>query len=267
MSSSTQRTAQQPPAALENGRVADRFFAIAHDAWSARPYLRADQLAVGLSAGLLAELMLGGFLTLTPGGTLRPALPHPTTAPSDATTDRVLRLVRAEPWGLARMWLEFLSRSARGRVVDRLAGAGVLWRTPSRRGPYPRRSWYPAVPEVVAAEPRRLANRLALAESSASHTAVLFRTEPQPAGASDHSRRSVEQRQAIRDAVRSTLTTADLVLAALVDRTGLARTADRVSPVSLAAPYWLWEAVPPPYQRLVGHAQHAIETAPRRHLG
>lgn len=260
MSETTQRITGRPAATLVTVRVADRFFALAHDAYSGRSYLPAGHLAFGLATGLVAELMLGGSVVLGPDGTLRPAQAAGVLA--DAAGDRVLRLVRAESWAPVRLWLDFLARTARDRVVDRLVGDGVLWAEPRRRGPRPQRAWYPAVPALLEAEAGRLGGLLAAADRAVTCADEAFRADRQvPAGGSDRPRPFPEQRRAARGAARAVMADADLVLAALVDVTGLARTAGRGAPVSLAVPHWLWDAVPHPYHQLVAHTQYAIGTS------
>jgi len=123
------------------GRLGDELYLVAHDDVTGRPRLHPRAAALGVAAGLLAELMLGGQLTAGPDATLAAAADAP--APGDALAARVLARVAAErePLGI-RDWLAFLARTAGTDVASRLAQAGYLEAVPAR-WPLGRDRWIP----------------------------------------------------------------------------------------------------------------------------
>jgi Golgi phosphoprotein 3 (GPP34) len=124
------------------GRLADELYLAAHDDVTGKPRLHPRAVALGIAAGLLAELMLGGQLTVARGGTLAAVPDAP--APGDALAARVLARVAAErePLGM-RDWLAFLARTAAAEVAGRLERAGYLEPVPVR-WPLGRDRWVPA---------------------------------------------------------------------------------------------------------------------------
>lgn len=123
--------------------LADDLFRVAHDD-SGRPLLHRDVAKRGLSAAVLAELLLAGYATIH-HGTL---MPIRADDPFDAIAAAVMRQLRAEREELAvRDWLMFLAtvelagrdmydqvghRLERGRHVEREA-PGLLGRAVLRR--------------------------------------------------------------------------------------------------------------------------------------
>jgi hypothetical protein len=123
------------------GRLADDLWLMAHHEASGKPYLQPRALGICLAAGLLAELVLAGSISLAP-----PAAVVVTTGmrPDDALARDVLRCVRSEPEPRpVRDWLLFLARSAAGDVAVRLEHARYLVRA-GRRIPGGTGRWRPA---------------------------------------------------------------------------------------------------------------------------
>lgn len=112
--------------------LADDFWRIAHDEHTGRPRLRDENAALGLAAGLLAELMTSGNLVSHQGG-LVVLTAHPPECP---TAHMVLAEIRTEQQRFGHpldTWLRYLARTSRQRVAERMARGGhVLPET--RRG-------------------------------------------------------------------------------------------------------------------------------------
>ncbi len=113
------------------GRVGDDLYLVAHDDRSGKPQLPKRQLGLGLAAGLLAELMLGGSICLqqahvaVAAGARRPGHEEPLAG-------RVRGLIAAEPdLYPVRDWLRLLAQTATRDIADRLTEAGYLTRTRS----------------------------------------------------------------------------------------------------------------------------------------
>jgi hypothetical protein len=145
------------------GRVADDLFLMAHDDRSGRPLLAARPLGLGVAAGLLAELMLGGQPAIRVGhdGTLRISV---NVSAAVVSGHPLLRQIDLEPWfHPVPDWLAFLSRGAVRDVGIRLEEAGYLTRASRRLPGRPTRlvpadaSWaFAPVSRVAAAlDPRR----------------------------------------------------------------------------------------------------------------
>jgi Golgi phosphoprotein 3 (GPP34) len=128
--------------------VADDLYLIAHDSVSGGARLHSAAVDLGLAAGLLGELLLAGLATME-GGLLtavdvRPAAPANLATRSPAPeamplTRQVWNEMFREPWRHPpRTWLTVLAPGAQQRVVERLAAAGHVTVTRSRRGAPPR---------------------------------------------------------------------------------------------------------------------------------
>lgn len=132
--------ARARPALTGTGRLADDLYLIAHDDRSGRPYLQPRAAGLGLSAALLAELMLAGAVTVTADGLVRTGGP----APADELSRFILGLLAAEhdSHQLAG-WLAFLAADSAAGVAARLAGSGYLVRT-AARWPWRGERWAPA---------------------------------------------------------------------------------------------------------------------------
>jgi amino acid transporter len=114
------------------GRVGDDLYLVAHDDRTGKAQVPKRQLGLGLAAGLLAELMLGGSVCLRQGyvavavGARRPGHEEPLAG-------RVRDLISAEPdLYPVRDWLRLLAQTAARDIADRLAEAGYLTRAGSR---------------------------------------------------------------------------------------------------------------------------------------
>jgi hypothetical protein len=126
------------------GLVADDLFLLGHDDRSGRPLLQSRALGTGLAGGLLADLMLAGFIGLRPDGTVVITWDTPRAV---VARHPVLRQVAAEPGPQpARSWLRFLAPAASRDVAWRLAEAGYLEQVASRV-PWGRGVWVPVNPD------------------------------------------------------------------------------------------------------------------------
>jgi hypothetical protein len=124
------------------GRLGDELYLVAHDDVTGKLRLHSRAVALGVAAGLLAELMLGGQLVAGAAGTLVAVKDAP--APGGALATRILAQVAAErePLGM-RDWLAFLAQGSLADVAARLAQAGYLEAVPAR-WPRGRDRWVPA---------------------------------------------------------------------------------------------------------------------------
>ncbi|WP_328348604.1 GOLPH3/VPS74 family protein [Micromonospora sp. NBC_00421] len=110
--------------------VADEFFLIAHNDNRGKAKLHPSATGLGLAAGLLAELILFGQITVS-GGMVAVIDRRP---PADALAHTVLdQLIGESQHQAVRTWLSFLSQSSTTSVGERLARAGVLRRQENRR--------------------------------------------------------------------------------------------------------------------------------------
>jgi Golgi phosphoprotein 3 (GPP34) len=169
------------------GRVADDLFMLAHDDRSGRARLAARPLGLGLAAGLLAELMLGGHpaVRVGRGDVVRVAREVPRAAIS---RHPLLRQIDLEP-ALRPVpdWLAFLACTAVRDVGARLEQAGYLIRV-TRRFPGRAARLVPAdatwafapVTRVSAAlDPRRVPEPYTAALAGLAYACGLgFRMEP-----------------------------------------------------------------------------------------
>jgi hypothetical protein len=116
------------------GLVADDLYLLAHGDRTGRPLLARRALGIGLAGGLLAELMLGGGISLRGDGSVAAHR----SWPADDLARRVRDQVAAErePRPL-REWLLFFARTAAADVARRLEQAGYLRHV---------RSWIPGRP-------------------------------------------------------------------------------------------------------------------------
>jgi hypothetical protein len=115
--------------------LADDLYFIAHDSVSGGARLHRTAVDLGLAAGLLAELLLSGWVVMDNGLLtaidVRPAAPPDLTARNipqeEPLAQAVWNQVFREPWRHSlRTWLTVLAPDAEQRVVDRLAAAGHL---------------------------------------------------------------------------------------------------------------------------------------------
>ena len=129
------------------GLVADDLYMLAHDDQSGRPLLQPRPLGIGLAGALLAELMLGGSITLWQSGVAVARGPWP----EDELERHVLSALtgETEPHPV-REWLLFFARTAAADVARRLENAGYLARS-GRRVPWRPPRWIPVNPDWVFA--------------------------------------------------------------------------------------------------------------------
>lgn len=133
--------------------VGNDLFFVAHDDWG-RLRLHRDVARLGLSAAVLAELLLTEYATIHDGA----LVPLVADDPVDPVAARVLRRLYAEPHQMpVRDWLAFLADEAQpdgdvyGQVARRLQSAGLV--QPERVGLLRRSVRYVPVDVNTAAWP------------------------------------------------------------------------------------------------------------------
>lgn len=106
--------------------LADEFYLLAHHDTTGRPLLPERVAGLGVAAGLLGELLLGGHVSVHDGTVLCAESVQPSDPLAIATLAAIRREVQLHT---VREWLAFFGRRAVGDVARRLSGAGVLaWR-------------------------------------------------------------------------------------------------------------------------------------------
>lgn len=116
------------------GLVADDLYLLAHDDRTGRASLGPRALGIGLAGALLADLMLGGSISIGRDGSVTAHR----SWPGDDLGRRVRDQIAAEPDPRPpRDWLLFVARGAAEEVASRLERAGYLERV---------RSWVPGRP-------------------------------------------------------------------------------------------------------------------------
>ena len=115
---------------MHSYRLSDEFFLIGHDEFTGKPAINRELIACGLSAALLAELMISGQLGMQDG---RVTLLD--TAPTgELVSDQVLELVgQQRKEHTVRTWTEHLGEPAYELVARRLVDEGVVRREEARR--------------------------------------------------------------------------------------------------------------------------------------
>jgi len=121
------------------GLIADDLYLMGHHEVTGRPYVQPRALGTGLAGALLAELILGGSITVRPGGAVVPGR----IAPKDVLARQVLDQIAGEhePYPV-REWLLYLARTATEDVARRLERSGYLRRCVRRGWQRPGR-WVP----------------------------------------------------------------------------------------------------------------------------
>src|ERR1039458_2399405 len=130
------------------GLVADDLYLMGHHEVSGKPYVQPRALGTGLAGALLAELMLGGGISLRRDGTVVPG----TIAPGDMLACQVRGQIadEREPHPV-RDWLVYLAGAIAlgrgGRVVPGTIAPGdmlacqVRGQIADEREPHPVRDW------------------------------------------------------------------------------------------------------------------------------
>jgi Golgi phosphoprotein 3 (GPP34) len=120
----------RPRGLMHSYRLSDEFFLIGHDEFTGKPAINRELIACGLSAALLAELMISGQLGMQDG---RVTLLD--TAPTgELVSDQVLELVgQQRKEHTVRTWTEHLGDPAYELVARRLVDEGVVRREEARR--------------------------------------------------------------------------------------------------------------------------------------
>jgi Golgi phosphoprotein 3 (GPP34) len=109
-----------------SGPLADDLWRIGHEDAAGRLWVDAVGMSLGLAAGLLGELWLGGHVRIGQGR-LEVALGQP--LPADELAGSVVRLLAREATDFTLpSWLAFLGRDSYERVTRRMAAAGHIQR-------------------------------------------------------------------------------------------------------------------------------------------
>jgi hypothetical protein len=152
------------------GLVADDLYLLAHDDRTGRPLLPPRPLGIGLAGGLLAELMLDGWVGLRPDG----AVMIGEHVPREAVAGQgLVRQIAAEPRPQpVRDWLRFWAQTAALDVAGRLEHAGYLQQV---RGWVPWRGgrWVPTDPDWAFAPMVRVRSALDPARRADAQAVVL----------------------------------------------------------------------------------------------
>jgi hypothetical protein len=122
------------------GLVADDLYLMAHNDSTGRPFVQPRVLGLGIGAGLLAELMLPGAITVGHDGVI--SVPGRVQV-RDSVAGQLLNLMFREPERHpVREWLVFCGRSAADDVARRLECSGYL-ATASTWAPWQKKRWLP----------------------------------------------------------------------------------------------------------------------------
>jgi hypothetical protein len=121
------------------GLLADDLYLMGHHEVSGKPHLQPRALGTGLAGALLAELMLGGSISLRHDGVVAPGR----TLPGDVLARQVLDQIAGEhePHQV-REWLLYLTRTAAEDVARRLERSGYVRRS-GGRGRWRAGRWVP----------------------------------------------------------------------------------------------------------------------------
>jgi len=151
------------------GLVADDLYLLAHNDVTGKPLLQPRPLSIGLAGGLLAELRLGGSISLWPDGRLAAHRSWPGDDLARHVRDQIAAEQEPRP---VRDWLLFLARSTAGDVASRLERSGYLTRAGGR---VLRRSgrWVPVDADWAFAPMLRVRAALDPARPLAGHEAAL----------------------------------------------------------------------------------------------
>jgi Golgi phosphoprotein 3 (GPP34) len=143
-------------------RLADDLFLICHNERSGRCRVTQRSAGIGLAAGMLAELVLGGHLAVRDGR----LCPGPATSgPTDRMLQDVLASMSLTAMGPPRRdvatWLKFLAIEAVEDVRHRLIGEGAMAQVAARTLGRGRRTVYvPTDPNAAVWPAIRLAKHL-----------------------------------------------------------------------------------------------------------
>ena len=139
--------------------VANDFYVICFEEQTGRSRVSDAVAALGLSGGLLAELVLGGHLVVHDAALYVAA---GTTPPGDRLLGEILRVIcRQQPGQPVETWLRFLAADAVCDVRHRMTSSGLLARRRPRRLLMPARDRYlPTDPNAAAWPGIRLATLL-----------------------------------------------------------------------------------------------------------
>jgi len=151
------------------GLIADDLYLLAHDDMTGRPFLQPQALGVGLAAALLAELIIGGAVSMRADHVFPGAL----VPPSNGLAGYVIGVLlsEAEPHPIGD-WLVFLARTAAHDVARRLEHSGYLARVSSRR-PWRADRFVPVDADSAFAPMLQVRSALNAARPLTAHAAAL----------------------------------------------------------------------------------------------
>lgn len=136
---------------MERGQMATGFFLVVHDEFTGKPRISPDLLLCGLVGAQVADLVIGGRLTMTGD---RVSVVRPEVSGLDDLGAFVLDSVAQEPQERpVRSWNGALGEVLHDRTVGRLIDDQVLRKEIGRGLLRTRRARYPAVDLVRARRP------------------------------------------------------------------------------------------------------------------
>ncbi|TCK25139.1 Golgi phosphoprotein 3 GPP34 [Pseudonocardia endophytica] len=136
---------------MERGQMATGFFLVVHDEFTGKPRISSDLLLCGLVGAQIADLVVGGRLTMSGD---RVALVRPEVSGLDELGTFVLDSVSHEPEAhTVRSWNDALGEILHDLTVGRLTADQVLRKETSRGLLGKRKARYPAVDLVRARRP------------------------------------------------------------------------------------------------------------------
>ena len=136
---------------MERGQMATGFFLVAHDEFTGKPRISQDLLLCGLVGAQIADLVIGGRLTMAGD---RVAVAHREVSGLDELGTFVLDSVVHEPDAhTVRSWNDALGEILHDLTVARLTADQVLRTETSRSLLGKRKTRYPAVDLVRARKP------------------------------------------------------------------------------------------------------------------
>jgi transcriptional regulator with XRE-family HTH domain len=122
------------------GLIADDLYLMAHNDATGKPFVQPRALGLGIGAGLLAELMLLGAVTVGHGGVI--SVPGRILVPDPVAGQLLNLMCREQERHPVREWLVFCARSAADDVARRLERSGYL-ATASTWAPWQKKRWLP----------------------------------------------------------------------------------------------------------------------------
>lgn len=152
------------------GLIADDLYLLAHHDVTGKPFVQPRALGLGIGAGLLAELVLPGAITVGRGSVVPVAR---RIRGDESVTGRLLNLMVSEPERHpVREWLLFCARTAAEDVATRLERSGYL-ATAGGRVPWRGKRWVPVDVDCAFAPLLRVRAALDASRPPSARGAVL----------------------------------------------------------------------------------------------